>query len=497
MRLTGFLTVASALIAASTTARAETLREALMIAYRTNPSLTAARAGLRATDEGVPIAKAGARPTVSATADYQEFVVRSANSFSAPLRAANASANVSLPLYQGGRVRNGIKAADARVESGRETLRGTEADVFTAIVSVYMDVIRDSATVDLNRQNVRVLETNLQASRDRFEIGDLTRTDVAQSEARLELARGQLELAEAQLGASLENYLRFVGVPARDLEQPPELPNLPSTAQDALATALDRNPQLLAAQADAKAAGYDVRVAAAARLPRLSAVASGNYNNYLGSLVSTIPGRTFLPAQRTATVGLSSTIPLYQGRLPAAQVRRAQALSSQALEQIVLVERRVVADTRAAFLRHRATLAVVRSSQSAVSANELAVEGVRAENSVGNRTVLEVLNAEQELLNSRVQLVTAQRDAYVAGFALLAAMGRAEARDLGLFGGELFAPRLGDHAPSPVGARYGPVDEAADSTAAAQKIVQEDREEPHEALIKQGQPASAPQSPQP
>lgn len=440
-------------------AHAETLREALMAAYRTNPALTAARAGLRATDEGVPIAKAAARPTVSATADYQEFVVRSANSFSAPLRATNAAANVSLPLYQGGRVRNGIRAADARVVSGRANLRATEADVFTAIVSVYMDVIRDSAIVELNRQNVRVLETNLRASRDRFQIGDLTRTDVAQSEARLELARGQLELTEAQLGASLENYLRFVGVPARALEQPPEPPNLPTTAEQALAVALDRNPQLLAAKADAKAAGYDVRVAAAARLPRLSAVGSTNYNNYLGSLVSTIPGRTFLQAQRTATVGLSATIPLYQGGLPAAQVRRAQALSSQALEQIVFVERRVVADTRAAFLRHRATLSVVRSSQSAVSANALALEGVRAENSVGNRTVLEVLNAEQELLNSRVQLVTAQRDAYVAGFALLAAMGRAEAGDLGLFGGELFAPRLGDHAglqPSPI---YGPANE--------------------------------------
>lgn len=452
------LMIALATAAGSSSTSAETLREALMAAYQSNPSLTAARAALRATDEGVPIAKAGARPTLSATADYQEFVVRSANSFSAPLRAANASANVSLPLYQGGRVRNGIRAADARVDSGRATLRNAESDVFTAITSVYMDVIRDSAIVDLNRQNVRVLETNLRAAGDRFQIGDLTRTDVAQSEARLELARGQLETSEAQLGASLENYLRFVGIPARELEQPPALPNLPNNADDALATALDRNPQLLAAKADAAAAGYDVRVAAAARLPRLSAVGSGNYNNYLGSLISTVPGRTFLQTQRTATVGLSATIPLYQGGLPGAQVRRAQALSSQALEQIVFVERRVVADTRAAFLRYRATSAVVRSSQSAVSANTLALEGVRAENSVGNRTVLEVLNAEQELLNSRVQLVTSQRDAYVASFALLAAMGRAEASDLGLFGGDLFGPRLRDRATSFGSKAYGPVD---------------------------------------
>lgn len=421
---------------------AETLREALIAAYRTNPSLTGARAGLRATDEGVTIAMAAARPTLSATADYQEFLVRSANSFSAPLRAASGSANLSFPLYQGGRVRNAIRAADARVEAGRASLRGTEADVFTAIVSVYMDVIRDTAILNLNARNVAVLETNLQASRDRFEIGDLTRTDVAQSEARLAIARGQLELVSAQLDTSLENYLRFVGLPARSLEQPPELPGLPATATSAVDIAVANNSQLAAAKADADAARYDIKAAAASRLPRLSAIGSGNYNNYLGSLDSSVPGRVFQQSQRTATVGLSATIPLYQGGLPAAQVRRAQALSSQTLEQIVLVERRVIADTRAAFSRHRATQAVIRSSRTAVSANDLALEGVRAENTVGNRNVLDVLNAEQELLNSQVQLVTARRDAYVAAFALLAAMGRAEAKDLGLFDGALFAPML-------------------------------------------------------
>lgn len=457
------LSNAAVALALSTTApvHADTLREALTNAYRTNPSLTGARAGLRATDEGVPIAKAAGRPTLSATADYQEFIVRTANSFSAPLRAANAAASVSLPLYQGGRVKNGIRAADARVDSGRANLRATEADVFTAIVSVYMDVLRDSAIVGLNARNVNVLETNLRASRDRFQVGDLTRTDVAQSEARLELARGQLELTQSQLVTSLENYLRFVGLPAHDLERPPELPGLPATVEAALATALDNNPLLVAAKSDAAATRYDVRVANAARLPRLSAVGSSNYNNYLGTLTSTIPGRAFLQSQRTATVGLSATIPLYQGGLPGAQVRRAQAISSQSLEQIVFVERRVVAETRAAFTRYRATQRVIRSSQAAVSANELALEGVRAENTVGTRNVLDVLNAEQELLNSRSQLVTAERDSYVASFALLAAMGRAEAHDLGLFGGDLFQQRLGDRA-SVQGKRlnkiYGPAD---------------------------------------
>ena len=421
-------------------AHGETLREALIYAYRTNPSLTAARAGLRATDEGVPIAKAAARPTLSATADYQEFVVRSTNSFSAPLRAASANANLSLPLYQGGRAKNSIRAADARVEAGRANLRSTEADLFTAIVSVYMDVIRDTAIAEFNRQNVAVLQTNLQASQDRFEIGDLTRTDVAQSQARLLGAQGQLELALAQLDASLENYLRFVGLPARDLEDPPALPGLPASATEAVSIAIENNPLLLVAKAETMAARYDVRVSAAARLPRISAVGSSGYNNYLGTLTSSFPGRGFQQAQTTATLGLSVAIPLYQGGLPAAQVRRANALLSQALEQTVFAERRVVAEVRAAYSRHQATQIVIQASAAAVAANDLALEGVRAENSVGMRNVLDVLNAQQELLNSRVQLVTAQRDAYVAGFVLLAAMGRAEARDLDLFGGTLFEP---------------------------------------------------------
>lgn len=437
-------------------AKADTLRQALEKAYRTNPSLTAARAGQRATDEGVPIAKAAARPALSATADYQEFVVRSANSFVSPFRAANAGVNLSMPVFQGGAVRNSIRAADARVDAGREGLRATESDVFTAVVAAYVDVLRDDAIVDLNKGNVRVLEQNVQASRDRFEVGDLTRTDVAQSEARLATAQGQLETALAQLDASVENYLRFVGSPPEDLQPPPPLPDFPATAREAVDIAIAENPQLLAGKAQSEAARYDVRVAAASRLPKVSLVANSNYNNYLGTLGSSVPGRLFSQAQRTTTLGISATIPLYQGGAPAARVRQAQALESQSLEQIEQIERGVVAQARAAFSRYLATQAVIKSAQVAVAANELALEGVRAENSVGNRTVLEVLNAEQELLNSRVQLVTARRDAYVAGFALRAAMGRAEAKDLGLFGGSLYDPTL-DYSRVPNRAsNYGP-----------------------------------------
>lgn len=428
-------------------ASAQTLREALAQAYRTNPDLTGARAGLRAIDEGVPLALSAGRPSASATLDFQEYVVRSSNSFASPLRAANAGVNLNVPLYRGGSVKYSVRAADARVMAGRADLRTTEADIFTAVVTAYMDTLRDQAIAGLEANNVRILRVNLQATTDRFEIGDLTRTDVAQSRARLALAEGRLETAQAQVTVSSENFLRVVGSPPLDLKPPPPLTALPATAAAALDLAIDNNPQLVAAKEQSRAAEFDVRVAKATRLPQLSAVANSGYNNYLGTLGSSVPGRVFTQVQQTATIGLSATIPLYQGGAPASRIRRAQAVTSQSLERVVAVERSVVANARAAFARFTATKGVIRSSEVAVSANELALEGVRAENSIGTRNVLDVLNAEQELLNSRVQMIVARRDAYVAGFTLLATIGRAEAISLGGDGGTLYQPQVGPPIP--------------------------------------------------
>jgi outer membrane protein len=300
-----------------------------------------------------------------------------------------------------------------------------------------MDVIRDQAIVQLQRANLGVLTTNLEATRDRFQVGDLTRTDVAQSQARLALARSQYQSAQAQLINSREQYIRLVGEPADNLEPPPPLPNLPANPQVAVMTALDNNPGLLAALRQREASRYDVGVARAGRLPKLQAVGTANYVDYLGSL-----GGGFLQTSRTAGAGLQATIPLFQGGLPSAQIRQAQARESQAIEVVTEVERGIVAQTRASYASYQASNEVIVSSQSAVDANTLSLEGVRAENSVGNRTILDILNAEQELLNSQVQLVTARRNSYVAGFSLLAAMGQAEARDLGLDGGALYDPVL-------------------------------------------------------
>lgn len=441
------LLIGTAMSTLAAPASAETLREALVKAYNTNPTITAQRANQRATDEGVPIARAAGLPSVSANGGYVENVLNpggrntgsSNNSFSSPARQATGNTQLSVPLYLGGAVRSSLRAAETRVEAARATLRGTEADLFTEVVGAYMDVIRDEAIVGLNTQNVRVLDVNLQASKDRFQVGDLTRTDVAQSQARLALARAQFQSAQARLISSRENYIRVVGSAPGSLDQPPLLPNLPDTPDTAVTRALRDNPNLIAAATQRDATRYDIAVARAARLPQVNAVIGGNYYNYLGALGAGTGVRVG-QSGTSGTVGLALNLPIFQGGRPAAQIRRAEALRAQAIENVTATERGVIAQARSAYAVWKSSQEVIASSQIAVDANKLSLEGVRAENSVGTRTILDILNAEQELLNSQVTLVTAQRDAYVAGFALLAAMGDAEARDLGLDGSALYDP---------------------------------------------------------
>ena len=420
--------------------QADTLRDALVAAYQTNPTLSGARAAQRATDENVAIAKADGRPSATSDFGFQENFLRSANSFTAPLRQSTAGGSVNVPIYSGGAVKNAIRAARTRVEAGQYDLRATEASVFSNVVATYMDVIRDTAIVKLNRANVGVLSVNLEATGDRFEIGDLTRTDVAQSESRLEVAKGDLETARASLIRSKENYIALVGQEPGELEPPPPLPDMPETPDQAVDVALTHNPDLLAAKERSEAAEFDIKTARAGNKPTVSTYAQGRYLNYHGTLGGNVPGQVFIQEQSTAEVGIRATMPIYQGGRPAAQIRQAQARSGQAYEQLIAIERDVISQTRAAFSSWRASERVIQSSERAVAAASLSLEGVRAENSVGNRTILDILNAEQELLNAQVQLVTARRNSYVAGFSLLAAMGRAEARDLGLEGGPLYDP---------------------------------------------------------
>lgn len=435
------LTAALIATLAAGTASADTLREALVSTYNVNPSLNAQRESLKGTDAGVAVARAGGRPTVTGSVGISRDLTRSGSLERLGGKGPYLSGGVdlSVPLFQGGSVRNSIQAAKTRVEAGRATLRAVEGDVFTEAVAAYMDVIRDRAIVELNNNQIKVLSTNLEATKDRFEIGDVTRTDVAQSEARLSVGRANLATAEGRLVASEENYRRVIGKSPDTLTPPPPLPPLPASADEAVRIALSNNPDLIAVTRQAEAARFDVNATRASRLPSVSGVVSGDY-------VNTLNGDTAgAPRTGTATsIGVTARVPLYQGGLPAARIRQSQALEGQALEQRVGTERAVVANARSAFAAYQSATSAIRSNELGVKANELALQGARAENSIGTRTILEVLNAEQELLSSQVALVSARRDQYVAGFQLLNAMGQAEADDLGLDGGPLYDP-LGNY----------------------------------------------------
>jgi len=434
------------------TAGAETLREALIAAYGNNPDLASARASQRATDENVPIARAQGLPSLQGSVSYAHAVEKAA--YGAydfyPTDTLQATTSFSAPIYAGGGVRSAVDAAKTRVRQGQASLRGTETSVFSQVVAAYLDVTLNAAIVSLNRNNVQVLEVNLKATSDRFEIGDVTRTDVAQSNSRLAQGRAALRNAESNLIAARERYIQAVGHVPGKLETPPPLAGLPHAPDDAVQVALESNPDLAAARLAIRAAGYDVKTADASRLPKVAVVGSAAYANYLGTLPAQALQVGSLPHSGTAQIGLQATIPFYQGGLPSAQIRQAQANEGAADEHEISVEREVIATVRADFAAWKAANDAISLNQTAVDAAALSLEGVRAENTVGNRTILNILDAEQELLNSQVNLVTAKRNAYVAGFNLLAAMGKAQSKDLALdgdLGAALYDPQVHyDHA---------------------------------------------------
>jgi len=424
---------------------ATTLNDALLAAYQRNPTLTAQRAAVRAADENVPIARASGLPTLDTTVTYQENVIKGDTPIggftSDPDRQLVASANLSVPLITFGAVAGAIRAAEARVTASQLGLRSTEADLFTAVVGSYLDVIRDEAVVQLNLRNFDVLTYVLKETRARNQSGERPDSDVAQAEAREALAASQLETARAKLIGSREAYVRFVGQAPGALEPPPPLPALPSDPDSAVAVAVENNPALLTARANAKAAKQDVRAVTGEMLPKLNAIAGVNRFDYLNSLAAGTSPRNNEKGT-SAFVGVQLRMPLYQGGREYAQIRQANAREQQATEQIAEAERNAVAETRSAYATWQAANRVVANAQRGAAANERALVGIRAQTKVGIRPLIDQLNAEQELLNAQVTQVTANRDAYVAAFALLAAIGQAQASNLNFDSKLLYDPSI-------------------------------------------------------
>ncbi len=416
----------AASLAAATPALADTLGDAIASAYDNNPDLRAQRALVRQADESVPQALAGGRPTLGArgTADQAGL------NFKDNGRTYTSSIQLSQSLYQGGRVKSAVTAGENRILASRARLRAAENQVVLNTVTAYVDVLRFNGVVELNQYQVTVFERELQQSKDRFEVGDLTRTDVAQSQASLATAQSNLVVAQNQYAAARQAYLRVVGRLPEDLAPVPPLPFLPGTSGQAVDIARENSPSLIAARFDEAAARYDVKTLQKARLPSIGATASASYAYFQGGG----GGANFVRQGGffTQDAAVTATIPLYQAGLVGSQVRQQQARQSQLLETISSVSRQTDESVTNAFNQLRAARAVITASKVAVDANTLAAEGVKQENQVGTRTIIEVLNAEQARLNSEVNLLAARRDEQVAAYSLLASVGAAEAVALGI-----------------------------------------------------------------
>lgn len=402
---------------------AETLSEALGMAYQSNPTLQSSRAALRATDESVTQARAGWRPDlrILGTGGYTYDYPDTGSSDS----GADYSASVRLTqnLYTGGGTLADVRRAQNSVRAARARLASTEQDVMFQVVGAYVDVVRDTAVLNLNENNEKVLQRQREATRDRFNVGEVTRTDVAQADARLARARADRIGAQGNLQISKGVYEQIIGKVPGQLEAPANLSDLPGGRDEALQWADESNPIVVAARYDEMASRDSVDVAESELLPKLDVVGEG------GRSKDYLLGTT---AMNAASVTAQLTIPLYQRGFVSSQVREAKQIVGRDRLRLAVARRSAAEQANNAWESLVATRAQIVSINSVVRASQIALEGVRQEALVGSRTVLDVLDAEQELLDAKVNLVRAQRDEILAQYKLAAAVGRLTAKALNL-----------------------------------------------------------------
>lgn len=417
-------TVASLCLAGH--ARAESLSEALTAAYRRNPQLAAERARQRADDENVPRALAGYRPTISADLGFGPTFQRDEQGRLSRSSTVTPALTIVQPIYDGQRTTAAVRSAESGVFAGRETLRATEQSVLLAAATAYMNVIRDRAIVDLQRSNVAFLREVLRLSRKRLETGDVSPTDPAQAESRLQRGLADLALADAALVTSRAEYRAVIGHPPGRLAAPDPGEGPLVTLAASLRSGLEEHPDIRAAMHAADGALADVRVAASDLLPSISA--QSGLNGAIGG-----PRDPDTPPF-SASIGLQATVPIYDGGLASAQVRQAKETAGQRRFELEATREQVRVDVRSSWGTLEAARSATRAGEVAVAANETALQGVQREAREGQRTTLDVLNAQQELINARTNLIAAQRDRVVAGYASLAASGRLSQQSLRLSG---------------------------------------------------------------
>jgi outer membrane protein len=406
-------------------ARAESLQEALAATYGYNPRLDAQRAFQRATDEDVARAMSGYRPTVTGNASLgiERDDTRPSSIFDGVTKPRSYGVQLVQPLFRGFRTYNAVNAAEANVRAEREVLRDVERIVLLQAATAYMDVVRDQELVRLNENNVNVLSRELKASQDRFAVGEVTRTDVAQAEARRADAVSRLDAARANLRTSRGSFQQVVGHAPQNLAWPaPPETFLPPTLQEAIHVGNNEDPLVVAALYREQSAKYTVEQIRGELLPTVQLEAS--YNDDFA------PAKT-IDELETSIVQGTVTVPIYEAGDVYARVRQAKQNHVGFLQQIEQVRTEQQQVLVAAWAQLEAARAQLESDKVAVQSNKVALQGVREEEKVGQRTLLDVLNAELEYLNSQVSLETDRRNLVVAAYNVLAAMGRLDAAWIG------------------------------------------------------------------
>lgn len=415
---------------------AQTMDSALARAYNGNPTLNAQRAAVRATNENVPQALSGYRPRITASADIgasitdgetPAFAGGSSNlNTRSTLRTAPRGAGVQIDqnIFDSGKTRSSVSQAESQVLGARATLRNTEQNVLLDGATSYMNVLRDTAILNLNKNNVDVLEEQLRQTQDRFQVGEVTRTDVAQAEARLSSARSQVILAESNLKTSIARYRQNIGAEPKKLAPGRPVENLlPKALPAALEIALSGHPAIIAALHGVDAAELQVKVTEADLYPVLGV---------RGIVAQRYDANTYGDQRTSASVVGTLTIPIYEGGQVYSRTRQAKETAGQRRIEVDTQRDTVRAAVVSAWGGLEAAKAQIIAAQAQVQAAETALAGVREEAKVGQRTTLDVLNAQQELVSARSTLVTAQRDRVVASYAVLSAVGRLSAETLKL-----------------------------------------------------------------
>lgn len=406
-------------------ANAGSFEDALSTAYTNHPRIKVERQRQEATDEGVAQAVSGFRPTITANYSNSAQETTFNNATTNRGNAEIKQLRLEQPLFRGGGTWSSFQSAKQRVKAGQYELSAVEQQVMRDSITVYMNVVQASALLDLARQNERVLGEQLAAAEARFAVGEVTRTDVAQARVRMAGAKSNVVTAEGALLSAMASYERTIGVrPEGTLAVPETLPQLPETLELALERARAANPQLLSALHNAKASDFDIDTTQARLLPQVNLVGSLSRQSGVG-----VAGTSDFDQDR---IGVEVAIPIYQSGAEWSRVREAKATARQRNHETI--DRRLSIDEAVmqSWEQLESAIANITARNDQIQAASLALDGVKQEQQFGARTVLDVLDAQQELFTARSNLVRAQRDRIVAAYNLAFALGQLTPTQLGL-----------------------------------------------------------------